>query len=136
MISRKIAAWIMMPFFAGRKNMRINTNQNAASYCAGGHSTTNSRTTDDVDYHELLRQKTQEMLEKLQNGETEPTYQTGSGSYTVKEWRRLIDRVDAVEDKLKEEQELREEKIKEEQIKKEQIKKEQIKKEQNNCDIK
>ena len=97
--------------------MRININQNVASYCNGQQNTTNSRVSDDTDYHELLRKKTQEMFEKLQNGETEPTYQTGAGSYTVKEWRKLIDRVDAVEDKLKEEQELREEKIKEEQMK-------------------
>ena len=94
--------------------MQVNTQQYmSADYYSGKHNSTDSRISDNMDYREFLRQKIREMSEKIRKGETEPVIQTGAGAYTIKEWNRLIERVDSVEDKLKEEQQIREEKLKE-----------------------
>ena len=101
--------------FCGKENMQVNTQQYMSTdYYSGKHNSTGSRTPDNMDYREFLRQKIREMSEKIRNGETEPVFQTGAGAYTIKEWNRLIERVDSVENKLKEEQKIREEKLKEE----------------------
>ncbi len=47
------------------------------------------------------------MEQKLKNGETEPTFSIGARSYTVKEWDKLIDKVDRNLDAVRKEQEQR-----------------------------
>ncbi len=65
-----------------------------------------------IDYNEILRQKISEIFVKIQNGDTEPTYQIGAQSFTEKEWEEFLEKFDSIEEAI---QEL----IKEEQAKKE-----------------
>lgn len=46
----------------------------------------------------------EEIAEKIQNGETELTYQIGSQSFTVKEWNKFIDKIDKDIDAIQPEQ--------------------------------
>ncbi|MDE6619316.1 MAG: hypothetical protein K2K74_02270 [Lachnospiraceae bacterium] len=62
--------------------------------------------------HELMNcisEKKKEIARKIKNGETEPTFSIGAESYTVKEWDRLIAKVDKNNEAVKEEQEQRRE---------------------------
>lgn len=64
--------------------------------------------------------------EKLENGETEPSFQIGGQSFTEKEWNGLIDKIDKYIEQVRAEQAERVEKQKEEELEKEQeLKKEQ-----------
>ena len=65
-----------------------------------------------TDYNEILRQKISEIFIKIQNGDTESTYQIGAQSFTEKEWEEFLEKFDSIEEAI---QEL----IKEEQAKKE-----------------
>ena len=65
-----------------------------------------------VDYVKLLEEKINEIFVKIQNGDTESTYQIGAQSFTEKEWEEFLDKFDSVEEAI---QEL----MKEEQAKKE-----------------
>lgn len=56
-----------------------------------------------------ISEKKNEMEQKLKNGETEPTFSIGARSYTVKEWDKLIDKVDRNLDAVHKEQEQRRE---------------------------
>ncbi|MDE6364666.1 MAG: hypothetical protein K2L86_10495 [Lachnospiraceae bacterium] len=56
-----------------------------------------------------ISEKKNEIEKKLQNGETEPTFSIGAGSYTVKEWDKLIDKVDKNLEAVRKEQEQRKE---------------------------
>lgn len=70
--------------------------------------------------------KVSEMAEKLENGETEPSFQIGGQSFTEKEWNGLIDKIDKYIEQVRAEQAERVEKQKEEELEKEQeLKKEQ-----------
>lgn len=70
--------------------------------------------------------KVSEMAEKLENGETEPSFQIGGQSFTEKEWNRLIDKIDKYIEQVRAEQAERVEKQKEEKFEKERkLKKEQ-----------
>ncbi len=64
------------------------------------------------DYSEYIKKKINEIFLKIQNGDTEPTYQIGSQSFTEKEWETFLEKFDSIEEAI---QEL----IKEEQAKKE-----------------
>lgn len=48
-------------------------------------------------WQELARRK-EEISEKLRRGETEETFQIGGGSYTLKEWERMMERFDSLEE--------------------------------------
>ena len=67
-----------------------------------------------VDYAKILEEKIKEIFVKIQNGDTEPTYQIGAQSFTEKEWEEFLDKFDSVEDAI---QEL----MKEEQARKEAV---------------
>lgn len=41
-----------------------------------------------------ISDKKKEIKQKLQNGETEPSFSIGAGSFTVKEWDKLLSKVD------------------------------------------
>ncbi|MDE7184423.1 MAG: hypothetical protein K2O40_08110 [Lachnospiraceae bacterium] len=56
-----------------------------------------------------ISEKKNEIEKKLQNGETETTFSIGAGSYTVKEWDKLIDKVDKNLEAVRKEQEQRKE---------------------------
>ncbi len=49
-----------------------------------------------ADMLKIIQDKIREMKIKLENDETEQTYQIGSRTFTEKEWEKLIDRVDKV----------------------------------------
>ena len=67
-----------------------------------------------VDYAKILEEKINEILEKIQNGDTEASYQIGSQSFTEKEWEEFLDKFDsvqeAIQELMKEEQARKEEK--------------------------
>lgn len=69
-------------------------------------------TEETVDYAKILEEKINEILEKIKNGDTEPTYQIGSQSFTEKEWEKFLDKFDsiqeAIQELMKEEQERKE----------------------------
>ena len=55
-----------------------------------------------------IRQKMQDIIaklnEKVKNGETAPSFQIGAQSFTIEEWDRLIERIDAAQEELREQQ--------------------------------
>ena len=57
---------------------------------------------------QMLRDKIEEMYEKLQNGDVEQSFQIGAQSFTLKEWDRFLEKFDNIEDAIREmiEQEL------------------------------
>ena len=58
---------------------------------------------------DCIRDKKDEIARKVQNGETEPSFSIGAGSFTIKEWDKLMDKVDKNLDAVKQEQEQRKE---------------------------
>lgn len=48
-----------------------------------------------------LRERMDEILTMIENGETEPSYQIGAQSFTIKEWDRLMEEFDSIEDAMK-----------------------------------
>ena len=65
-----------------------------------------------MDYAKILEEKIHEIFVKIQNGDTEPTYQIGAQSFTEKEWEEFLDKFDttqeAIQELVKEEQERKE----------------------------
>lgn len=66
----------------------------------------------------FLREKSEEILEKLRNGETEVTYQIGGASYTEKEWDKLLEKFDDIQEDVrrKMEERIRKMEMKEEKL--------------------
>ena len=50
-----------------------------------------------VDYGKFLKEKMNEIYEKIQNGDTETSYQIGAQSFTEKEWEEFLKRFDTVD---------------------------------------
>lgn len=67
------------------------------------------------DYSKILVNHAEQIKEKIRNGETEPTYQIGGQSFTEKEWKKLVEKVDRSIEKIQAEQSERFEKQKAEQ---------------------
>lgn len=63
-----------------------------------------------------ISQKKKEIEKKIENGETEPSFSIGAQSFTVKEWDRLIAKIDKNIDAIREEQEQRKEKLEKEAL--------------------
>ena len=66
-----------------------------------------------------LREKMQDIIaklnEKVRKGETSPSFQIGAQSFTIEEWDRLIERIDAVQEEVREQQRAKQgERLKEE----------------------
>ena len=55
------------------------------------------------DYAEALAQYTQKVKDKIEKGETEETFQIGGQSFTIKEWEKLLAKIDDANDAMKEE---------------------------------
>lgn len=60
------------------------------------------QTEENADYLEFIRQRKDEIFEKVKKGETEPKIQTGAQSFSEKEWDRLLEQFDSAEEALKE----------------------------------
>ncbi|MDE5966442.1 MAG: hypothetical protein K2G89_06380 [Lachnospiraceae bacterium] len=74
----------------------------------GGQRVQNARYENEkesVDYQKILHEKIQEISEKIKNGDTEPSYQIGNQSFTEKEWDKLIEAFDEVQDEIREQAE-------------------------------
>ena len=69
---------------------------------ANGNSTVNSDIEEMVDYAKVLEEKMNEIFAKIQSGNTEPTFQIGSQSFTEKEWEEFLDKFDSVEEAIQE----------------------------------
>lgn len=54
------------------------------------------------DYQKILRKKMEEILKKIQSGDTEPTYRIGAQTFTEKEWDEFLERFDSLEDAIRE----------------------------------
>ena len=55
-----------------------------------------------VSMQEMLKQKMEEIVEKIKNGDTEQSFQIGGQSFSVKEWDKLMKGVDKAIDSMKE----------------------------------
>lgn len=53
-------------------------------------------------FSKLVQDKTEEFFLKLKNGNLEPSYPIGAGSYTEKEWEKFLKCFDIMEDALRE----------------------------------
>lgn len=61
----------------------------------------------------FLREKSEEILEKLRNGETEVSYPIGGESYTEKEWDKLLRKFDDIQEDVQRKMEERFKKMEE-----------------------
>ncbi len=84
---------------------------------------TDGTDTDDINiiFREFIVRCMEQIFVKIQNGDTEPTYQIGAHSFTEKEWKEFFDKFDSIQEAI---QEL----VKEEQTRKEteEVKKENM----------
>ena len=68
----------------------------------------------------FLREKSEEILEKLRNGETEVAYPIGGAFYTEREWDKLMEKFDDIQEdvrrKMEERLQKREEREEEKKI--------------------
>lgn len=55
-----------------------------------------------VGYVKVLEEKINEIFVKIQNGDTEPTYQIGAQAFTEKEWEEFLDKFDSIEEAIQE----------------------------------
>ena len=76
--------------------------ENASNLNSLENSQEQSSLGESIDYSEYLRQKIDEIFVKIQNGDTEPTYQIGSQSFTEKEWEEFLDKFDSIEEAIQE----------------------------------
>ena len=82
-------------------------NENAVSNYHASHGNAAKQT--DVQqslaetFSHLVQEKREELYEKIKNGETEPRYPIGAGSYTEKEWERHIKSFDKIQEMIRKE---------------------------------
>ena len=55
-----------------------------------------------IDYMQVIRDRIDEIFVKIQNNDTEPSYQIGGRSFTEREWNELLDQFDEIEEALRE----------------------------------
>ena len=56
----------------------------------------------ETDYRQFLLEKMEEMRARIKNGDIQPKIQIGAEAYTQEEWKKLLEKVDAAEDALRE----------------------------------
>ena len=66
---------------------------------------------------EFLREKSEEILEKLRKGETEAEYSIGGESYTEREWDKLLEKFDDIQEDVRRKMEERIRKMEEKEEK-------------------
>lgn len=54
------------------------------------------------DYYKFLKEIIEKIYAKVLNGDTEPSFQIGAGAFTEKEWNKLIEEIDSIEEDIKE----------------------------------
>lgn len=57
---------------------------------------------EEVDYRKLLLEKMEEMRANIRNGTIQPKIQIGAAAYTQEEWKKLLEKVDAAEEAVRE----------------------------------
>lgn len=57
---------------------------------------------EETDYRKLLQEKMEEMLANIRKGTIQPKIQIGAEAYTQEEWKKLLDKIDAAEETLRE----------------------------------
>ncbi len=55
---------------------------------------------EDEDYANFIQDKLAEILEKIEKGEAETSYQIGNGSFTEEEWDRFLENFDSIQEVL------------------------------------
>lgn len=55
----------------------------------------------DMDYRQFLLEKMEEMRAKIKNGTIQPKIQIGAEAYTEEEWQKLLDKIDAAEEAIR-----------------------------------
>ena len=55
-----------------------------------------------TDYLQLIRDRINEMYDKVKNNETEESFQIGAGSFTEKEWSKLLEEFDDIQETIRE----------------------------------
>lgn len=101
-------------------NNSFSTNYNAQSV---RKSKSNNEPSEEgsKDYQKLFAEKVNELSEKIKNGDTETTIQTGAQSYTEKEWNELLKKFDSTEENMRKLMRESQEAKEEEQVKNEQL---------------
>lgn len=89
-----------------RQTDAAETNQTAASRSGASQTTavnpnTGKETVALIDYSEFFQEKINEIFVKVLNGETEPSYQIGSRSFTEKDWKNFLKKFDSVQDAIR-----------------------------------
>ena len=56
----------------------------------------------DEEYRELLAKQIEKLQEKIENGDTEETFQIGAQTFTVKEWKEFLDKFDSIQEVMEE----------------------------------
>lgn len=56
---------------------------------------------DGTDYRQAIQEYVQNLFTRLENGDTEVSYQIGGSAFTLKEWDELLEKFDMAEDELK-----------------------------------
>lgn len=54
-------------------------------------------------FSQMVQDKREDFYDKLRRGETEPSFRIGAGSYTEREWKKLIESFDKAQEALREE---------------------------------
>ena len=57
---------------------------------------------ENTDYQKILSERKNEIYEKVKNGDTEESFQTGGSSFTEKEWDKLLAEVDDITEEMRE----------------------------------
>jgi len=57
---------------------------------------------EDLSLREQIREKMQEIYDKLQNGDTETKFQIGNQEFSIKEWDSFLEKFDSVQDAIRE----------------------------------
>ena len=89
----------------------------------------------DEEYMEFIRKHIEEMQEKLDNGEINETFQIGAKSFTLEEWKKLLEEFDSIQEILKELMKERHEKLEQQQLREEKKKEEKKKEEKKKKDV-
>lgn len=78
---------------------------------------------EDLSLREQIREKMQEIYDKLQNGDTETKFQIGNQEFSIKEWDSFLEKFDSVQDAIWEALEEKIEKQTEERLEEEDLEK-------------
>ena len=78
---------------------------------------------EDLSLREQIREKMQEIYDKLQNGDTETKFQIGNQEFSIKEWDNFLEKFDSVQDAIREALEEKIEKQTEERLEEEDLEK-------------